>query len=140
MNGRGLALLLTLIVVAGAVIAGLRLTGSPARQRALALDTQRVEDLGDLARAYPAAPARYGRGAATDPVTHRPYRTRAANGGRREWCAVFETDTRHATPGEREAYVDDAWRHPAGPYCFVFTRESGGPALRTPPLSGHATR
>lgn len=118
----------SLVAVGAAVAAGLWLAGSPAEQRLLRLDDQRVADLGRLVRllnlrwqATESLPAaldglvdgqRLSR-IPLDPETDAPYEYRTTGPGSYELCAVFSTPSRAEAAGS-------FWSHGAGRQCFAF--------------------
>jgi hypothetical protein len=130
-----IAAVVTVVVVAGGVAAGFAAVGPPSRARALALDTRRIDDLtaiegmlndrdGPLPVFFTAAPA-----VPHDPATGAPYVYVKENEGRYRLCATF---TSASDPDDRIA----SWRHPAGPACFRFFRNSNlptGKAFPPPP-------
>jgi hypothetical protein len=115
-------------VVAVAIIAGLILTGSPAEQRLLRLDEQRVAHLRDLSnsisRHYVDTAAlpdmletlvdgRIRTSLPLDPATDRPYEYETAGPARFRLCAEF---ARESSPRD----ANDFWSHAAGRQCFEF--------------------
>lgn len=128
MNAHRVVAIGSIAVVAAAVVAGLLITGSPAEQRLLRLDTQRVFGLTQLART---AESRWDReqrlpdSAAelvdgqfltrlpTDPTTREPYEYRITGPRQFEVCATFDRASRPELAG-------DFWFHEAGHRCFTF--------------------
>lgn len=137
------------VAMLGAVAAGMGVLGTPAHQRQLKLDDQRVSDLSVIANtvhryrlvhhtlpgALSALPLQE-RGS-NDPVTDEPYAYNKLGDDAYTLCAHFDAVDPsgmgdHAVP---YAYVprSPAWRHPAGLYCFHFAAESDNvPVLGTP--------
>jgi len=127
MNARVMGIL-SAVVVAGAVAAGLLVTGSPAQQRQQQLDARRVADLRALSFA---ATARWTetqqlpKGTAelvdgrrmsrlpADPVSKTPYTYRVTGQRQFELCATFDG----ASPPQE---IGDFWAHEAGRKCFAF--------------------
>ena len=116
-----------LVVVAAAAV-GLKLSGSPAAERARRLDVRRVDDLTEIARAMdryyarehtlPSKLADLGPPwgpplSITDPATGAAYEYRVLAGKRYELCAVF---TGPASDASR--YEPEFWKHGAGRQCF----------------------
>jgi hypothetical protein len=128
MNVPRVAAIGSVTVFVAAVVAGLTMSGSPAEQRRLRLDQQRVSELMGLARA---AERRWGDeqrladtaedlvdGRAltrlpTDPATGAPYEYRVTAPRQFEVCATFERPSRPEDAG-------DFWYHEAGRRCFAF--------------------
>ncbi len=128
MNVQRLAVVGSMAVVVAAVIGGLWLTGSPAEQRRLRLDEQRVNELVRLSNAAQRRWEREQRllDAAddlvdgqlltrlpTDPTTREPYEYRVTGPRRFEVCATFDRPSRPELAG-------DFWFHEAGHRCFAF--------------------
>lgn len=118
----------SIAVVIAAVVAGLTLIGSPAEQRLLRLDEQRVGELRQLASAaerrwddeerLPDAAdelvdPRYLTRLPTDPSTSQPYEYRVTAPRQFEVCATFDRASRPDLAG-------DFWFHEAGHRCFKF--------------------
>jgi hypothetical protein len=129
--GRGLVVLAGVVAI-GAIAGGLWVMGSPAAQRAAALDERRTQDLARIARqidrwwmretALPADLATVAaqpglRLAVVDPLDGRPYDYAPTGADRYRVCAVFATDTGE-DPLARRGGRDDDWLHPVGPHCF----------------------
>ena len=128
MNAQRVAVVGTLAVVVAAVVAGLWLGGSPAEQRWLRLDEQRVFELTQLANT---AERRWDREERlpdtaddlvdgqfltrlpTDPTTRAPYEYRVTGPRQFEVCATFDRPSRAEDEG-------DFWYHEAGRRCFTF--------------------
>jgi hypothetical protein len=116
-------LAVVIAVMAGAVVAGIFVLGSPATQRERRLDQRRVEDLGDIAntielyylqhkrlpQALDADGPEYRR-VPRDPATTQPYEYRVIDAERYEVCAVFQQ------PLEEGSVF---WRHGVGRQCFT---------------------
>lgn len=128
MNVQRLAAAGSIVVVIGAVVAGLTLIGSPAEQRLLRLDEQRVNELRLLAKAaerrwdseerLPDSAAdlvdgQYLTRLPTDPTTREPYQYRVTAPRQFEVCATFDRPSRPERAG-------DFWFHGAGQRCFPF--------------------
>lgn len=133
---------LSCLLVVGAIVGGLVLTGGPGHQRKKQLDRERIQDLHALKQEivdyYTTEKTlpeslddlqwRYARadGTLADPVSGAPYEYRATGKERFDLCAVFETDTmdeeRHAYP--RGSIFDYDARHPAGRQCYEFARKA----------------
>lgn len=129
------------------LVAGFMVMGSPAEQRALRLDQERVNDLQQIQsrvvdhwRAHDVLPTSLDELSSAvgithavprDPETDAAYTYRTTDDLTFELCAVFaraSQDT-HRSPispsFERDAYISDpdtgaiAWQHPAGEHCFT---------------------
>ncbi|MDQ6767853.1 MAG: DUF5671 domain-containing protein [Candidatus Eremiobacteraeota bacterium] len=116
-------------LVSALVILGFIQSGSPARQRAIAVDDRRVGRLARIATALynqvtnvptknlkrlprtldqiPSLSADEYK----DPATGSPFEYHAANGTKYQVCAVFDADSSSQT-------IPAAWAHPAGRYCY----------------------
>jgi len=127
MNVQRIAGVGSLAVVVAAVVAGLLIIGSPAEQRLLRRDEQRVSGLTELARRAELqwsqeqrlAPSavelvdQYLTRLPTDPATREPYEYRITGPRAFEVCGVFERPSRPELAG-------DFWFHEAGRHCFAF--------------------
>jgi hypothetical protein len=127
MNVQRVAGIASLAVVVMAVVAGLVTIGSPAEQRLLRRDEQRVNGLTQLARRAELQWTREQRLAAsavelvdqyltrlpTDPATREPYEYRVTGPRTFEVCGAFERPSRPELAG-------DFWFHEAGRHCFAF--------------------
>jgi hypothetical protein len=124
-RGRAAAVLALLVVVA-AVIAGLRLAGSPAQERARRLDRRRLDDLAAISRAIDVYHERHRRMpnaladltnasgpevTIADPSTGQAYEYRVTEGKHYELCATF-------AGASRDQGYADLWAHGAGRQCF----------------------
>ena len=127
MNVQRVALGGSVAVVVAAVVAGLWLGGSPAEQRRLRFDEQRVLELRQLvqaARRHWDSQQRLPETATelidgqfftrlpTDPVTSEPYEYRVTGPRSFEVCAAFDRPSRYLPAG-------DFWYHEAGHRCFT---------------------
>lgn len=146
--GRTMAIVAS-VAMLGAVAAGMGVLGTPAHQRQLKLDDQRVSDLSVIANtvhryrlvhhtlpgALSALPLQE-RGS-NDPVTGEPYAYNKLGDDAYTLCAHFDAadpwrPAEYAAP-RLYAPTAPAWKHPAGPYCFHFAAESDNvPVLGTP--------
>ncbi|MCY4156798.1 MAG: hypothetical protein OXF66_05105 [Gammaproteobacteria bacterium] len=129
MKAERVAALAAAFVVAGAVAAGLYLSGSPDEQRLLRLDERRLRDLWDISREIEQLWDATGELPATlehvvvggrplsetplDPVTSQPYEYKRMDGAGSGYmlCAVFA----RPSPATVRPYF---WRHEAGRGCF----------------------
>lgn len=127
----------TLAVVAG-VLAGFWVLGTPGRQRAIAADRQRLQDLQSIAAdlhfryqdsddfQLPASldAERQQR----DPLTDEPYEYRSLSDTTYELCAEFATDS-STYPLRNTARRNEFWQHPAGEHCFEFEVDEQPPSV-----------
>ena len=128
MNVQRVAAIACVAVVGGAIAVGLFISGSPAEQRLLRLDEQRVNDLKQLSsavnyrweqqRRLPATAAdlidgRFLSSLPIDPASGQAYEYRATALQRYEVCGVFDRPA-------RPALADDFWFHESGRKCFAF--------------------
>jgi hypothetical protein len=120
--------ILSAVAVAGAIVAGLLVIGSPAQQRQQQLDTRRVGDLRTLSyvvtarwsqtQQLPAGIAELVDGRSmsrvpADPSSKTPYDYRVTGQRQFELCATFDG----ASPPQE---LGDFWAHEAGRKCFAF--------------------
>jgi hypothetical protein len=117
----------SIAVVAAAVVAGLLVIGSPAEQRLLRFDEQRISALGQLAERAELQWTQEQRLATTaaelvdqyltrlprDPDTQEPYEYRTTGPRQYEVCGTFDRPSRPELAG-------DFWFHEAGRHCFSF--------------------
>jgi len=128
MNVQRVAAIGCVAVVGVAVAVGLFISGSPAEQRLLRLDEQRVNDLRQLSYAVnrrweqlqrlPADAAglidgRFLSSLPIDPVSGQPYEYRVTAPQEFEVCGVFDRPS-------RPSLADDFWFHESGRKCFAF--------------------
>jgi len=128
MNVQRVAVVGSLTVVVAAVAVGLWLGGSPAEQRLLRFDEQRVLELRQLAQvaqrhwdsqqrlpetATELIDGQFFTRLPTDPVTSEPYEYRVAGPRSFEVCATFDRPSRYLP-------ASDFWYHEAGHRCFTF--------------------
>jgi hypothetical protein len=126
--GRGVVAGLAVAVVAGAVIAGFFIVGSPAEARMRRLDGRRVQDLIDITHTTNAYWSKHeqlptsleemlsGPGAyaqSRDPGTGQSYGYRALGGKAYELCADFQRES-----SEESQFTNRFWSHSAGRRCF----------------------
>lgn len=133
-TGRRVILALAIIVVCGAIVAGLVIVGSPATERKRRQDDRRVRDLVAVSRAVNAHWKRHARlpsslddlqqspGTAVDtrdPFTGQPYGYNVLGPRAYELCTDFQLESGDAS---REAFTR-FWRHRAGRGCFRLDAE-----------------
>lgn len=127
----------TLAVVAG-VLAGFWVLGTPGRQRDIAADRQRLQDLQSIATdlhfryqdnddfQLPASLDADRR--ARDPLTDQPYEYRPLGDTTYELCAEFATDS-STYPLRNATRRREFWQHPAGEHCFEFEVDEQPPSV-----------
>ena len=123
------------LVILVAIVAGVRVLGSPTEERALRLDDRRVAELQAIAAAtdlfwtrneeLPESLAALTEEAGVqvsvlDPASGTPYVYSPREGAAYELCATFERDTRDRMGSPR----DDLWRHGPGYACFALEAET----------------
>ena len=143
------------LLVAGVVVVGLFVAGSPGKERDRRFDEQRVNELQQIANAVDASYDRTRRLPATlaelqtpgkneyyvpsllDPKTGVPYEYRVAGDTGYELCATFDQPTQEtnqttaAVPPRPVAYPASEWpygrdwTHPAGRHCYSLDAEAG---------------
>jgi hypothetical protein len=141
MRAERIGLLAAALVVAGGLVGGVALIGSPAHQRDLELDRRRAGDLAEVAAALqqrfhpgddrtqvplPAAlppdlVVQYLNRAVetTDPRDHRPYVYVRESPTRYRLCATF------ALPSADDGGYRPGWPHGAGLHCYRFDLTGG---------------
>ena len=128
MSWQRLGSALAIVVVVGATVAGLVISGSPERQRLLRLDERRIRDLQSLSngislqyqttRELPADLAglvdgRIRSSVPRDPVSGEQYAFEILERREFQLCAEFALPSEDVPP-------DDFWSHEAGRQCFRF--------------------
>lgn len=132
-----------LLVVAG-IGAGFGVLGSPARQRRISLDAERIQDLNTIAsqlqfqaqepdKAKSNLPEQLPENLklSRDPVTGEPYEYRRIDESTYKLCATFTTDSREHAEGS--SWFDAQWQHPEGRYCFEIEASSASPTAKPLP-------
>ena len=138
--------LIAIIAVAIGIVAGFWVLGTPNRQRLIAADRKRIQDLRSIVwrlyedaekardRGQPVAlpESLEGRDRTTDPITKLAYEYHRLSETTYELCAEFATDssTYPLSPAPRDGQEKD-WQHPQGRHCFEFdVTEDASPAFR----------
>lgn len=128
---RAFALAATLAVAIG-LGAGFWLVGGPGRQRAIAADQQRWQDLTTIAvnlhqgylantNHYRLPPELMPDGTPTDPITSQPYDYLRLSDLRYQLCASFATDSHtNARLKDPQRPYRGSRQHPQGRYCRDF--------------------
>lgn len=127
--------------VIAAVVAGFWVLGTPGRQREIAADRKRVQDMTAIAQRlheqYLAEAETFKLpetlGAAelrNDPLTNQPYEYDRLGDRTFELCATFDTDSSTHRLNDQDFNPDaERWQHPEGRHCFEFD-VTEYPALR----------
>ena len=136
------------VAVAIAIVAGFWLLGSPGQQRLRSLDSERINDLTQIASelAYtvdnpggskpaPPLPEQFPdsvttRTDLTDPVTREPYEYRRLSDSSYELCATFATDSKaqdNTQPTGLSPSINARWSHPVGRHCFEIAKSATEP-------------
>ncbi len=120
------------VAVVAAIAAGFWVLGTPGRQREIAADRQRLEDISTIAQrlherylgsnsniALPnTLPAEEVR---NDPLTNQPYEYARLSDREFELCATFDTDSStHRLSNQNPTPDAQRWQHPEGRHCFEF--------------------
>lgn len=123
----------TFLVIFFSIVWGFTVMGSPATQRSLRLDNQRVNDLSMIQQEIinywqtkeelPESindledSLAWG-GIPTDPVTRANYIYERISESKFELCADFDLETRNQNNDRSFSPYGDNWQHEAGYYCF----------------------
>jgi hypothetical protein len=127
----------TAVVVLGGVALAFSVIGSPAHERALALDSKRVVDLRALSyridQEYDESgqrlPAVAPDGEIRDPVTAKPYEYRRLGARHYELCANFALASEKVEARPETATWD--WPHRAGRMCYrLGTNSNASPSMQ----------
>jgi hypothetical protein len=121
------------VAVGLAIAAGFWVLGTPGRQREIAADRQRSQDLAVIAQRlhdrYTAADSDTYQLPATldatelghDPLTNQPYEYGRLGDRTFELCATFDTDSStHRLQEPQNNPEAEQWQHPEGRHCFEF--------------------
>jgi hypothetical protein len=129
------------VAVVGGIVAGFLVLGSPGKQRLLAADQQRLNDLNaiaqelywksqenkDKAKVPASLPVNLQK---LDPLTQQPYTFKRVDDQNFQLCATFDTDSaaqpwRNPTPQPAQVF----WNHPVGEHCYDFNLTDQPPSL-----------
>lgn len=126
-----------------ALVVGFFLLGSPGQQRLLSLDSERVNDLSQIASNLVYAVENPGnatpapqlpeslpdsitsRDDLRDPLTNEPYEYRRLSDSAYELCATFATDS--TQQNKTSQFINTQWPHPAGRHCFEIAKSASQP-------------
>ncbi|PSR17779.1 hypothetical protein C8255_10800 [filamentous cyanobacterium CCP3] len=119
--------------VIAAIAAGFWVLGTPGRQRELAADRQRLQNLATVAQrlherytladndSFELPAALEADTLGRDPLTNQPYEYERLSARTYELCATFDTDS--STQRLNNPVVNpetERWQHPEGRHCFEF--------------------
>ncbi len=134
----------SLVLVIAGIGVGFGVLGSPARQRRISLDAERIQDLNAIASQLQFQAQEPGKAESNlpeqlpenlklsrDPVTGDLYEYRRIDESTYELCATFTTDSREY--GEGQSWLDAQWQHPEGRYCFEIEASSASPTVKLLP-------
>lgn len=125
------ALVATVAVGLG-IVGGFWVLGTPGRQRSIAADRQRLQDLGAMAQnlhqnylnqtdTYQLPPSLPTAESRVDPLTQQPYEYERLGDRTFQLCATFDTDSSTYRLSQRFPDPDrQRWEHPQGRHCFEF--------------------
>lgn len=128
---RAFAAVATVAVVA-AIAAGFWVLGTPGRQREIAADRQRLQDVAAIAQRlheqYIADEDNFELPTnldsielRNDPLTNQPYEYGKLGDRDFNLCATFDTDSSTHRLSAQESNPDaERWQHPEGRHCFEF--------------------
>ncbi len=120
------------VAVVAAIAAGFWVLGTPGRQREIAADRQRLQDMSAIAQQiynqyttegenYRLPEALGATEVRNDPLTNQPYEYRRLGDRTYELCATFDTDSStHRLTNQPSTPDAERWQHPAGPHCIEF--------------------
>ncbi|MBW4462678.1 MAG: hypothetical protein KME47_20945 [Nodosilinea sp. WJT8-NPBG4] len=115
-----------------AIVAGFWVLGTPGRQREIAADRQRLQDVASIAQRlheqYLADDDSFELPATldaielrNDPLTNQPYEYERLSDRDFNLCATFDTDSSTHRLSAQESNPDaERWQHPEGRHCFEF--------------------
>lgn len=115
-----------------AIVAGFWVLGTPGRQREIAADRQRLQDVAAIAQRlheqYLADDDSFELPATldaielrNDPLTNQPYEYERLGDRDFNLCAIFDTDSSTHRLSDQNSNPDaERWQHPEGRHCFEF--------------------
>lgn len=115
-----------------AIVAGFWVLGTPGRQREIAADRQRLQDVAAIAQRlheqYLADDDSFELPATldaielrNDPLTNQPYEYERLGDRDFNLCATFDTDSSTHRLSDQNSNPDaERWQHPEGRHCFEF--------------------
>lgn len=137
-------LILSIIAVISGVITGFWLLGSPALQRKLKADEQRLQNLHKIARdlyqeavdnnnleeTFTLPQSLPDEEDTVDPISGEPYDYQVISGTRYQLCAEFATDSDRINQTDTSYQnFDEFWQHPQGKHCFELDVQETPPNL-----------
>ena len=134
---------LSIIAVVSGVITGFWLLGSPALQRKLKADEQRLQNLHRIARdlhqeavdnnleeTFMLPQSLPEEDYTVDPISGEPYKYQVINTTIYQLCAEFGTDSDRINQTETSYQkFDEFWQHPQGTHCFELDVQETPPNL-----------
>ncbi|MGF1519446.1 MAG: hypothetical protein ACFCVB_16820 [Nodosilinea sp.] len=120
------------VAVGLAIAAGFWVLGTPGRQREIAADRQRLQDVATIAQrlheryltdndSFDLPATLDAIELRNDPLTNQPYEYERLGDRTFELCATFDTDSNtHRLQGRRNNPEAEQWQHPEGRHCFEF--------------------
>jgi hypothetical protein len=121
------------VAVGLAVVAGFWVLGTPGRQREIAADRQRLQDMAAIAQRlheryissqndrFELPTALEAMDLRNDPLTNQTYEYQKLGDRTFQLCATFDTDSSTHRLSDQESNPDaERWQHPQGRHCFEF--------------------
>jgi hypothetical protein len=120
------------VAVGLAIAAGFWVLGTPGRQREIAADRQRLQDVAAIAQrlheryltdndSFELPATLDAIELRNDPLTNQPYEYERLGDRDFELCATFDTDSSTHRLSTQQSNPDAArWQHPEGRHCFEF--------------------
>ncbi|MBD1915336.1 MULTISPECIES: hypothetical protein [Cyanophyceae] len=120
------------VAVGLAIAAGFWVLGTPGRQREIAADRQRLQDVGTIAQrlheryltdndSFELPATLEASELRNDPLTNQPYEYERLSDREFNLCATFDTDSSTHRLTAQESNPDaERWQHPEGRHCFEF--------------------
>ncbi|MFQ4139812.1 hypothetical protein PGN35_026210 [Nodosilinea sp. PGN35] len=119
------------VAVGLAIAAGFWVLGTPGRQREIAADRQRLQDVATIAQLLHDQYLNAGDGfelpatleaseLRNDPLTNQPYEYARLGDRTFELCATFDTDSSSHRLTRNNNPEAERWQHPEGRQCFEF--------------------
>ncbi|MEM9163342.1 MAG: hypothetical protein AAGC54_09765 [Cyanobacteria bacterium P01_F01_bin.4] len=136
---KSFATIATLAVLSG-IVAGFWVLGTPGRQRLIASDQRRLNNLQETARTlywraqdqgenYTLPETLRASELGKDPITQQPYEYTRLSDNTYELCAQFETDSSTYPLRNRSSEDSEKWEHPEGRHCFEFDLSEQPPSF-----------
>ena len=117
--------------VVAAIAAGFWVLGTPGRQREIAADRQRLQDMTTMAQrlheryvtetnSFELPNTLAAADVRNDPLTNQPYEYDRLSDRTFELCATFDTDSSTHRLTRSDDPETERWQHPEGRHCFEF--------------------